>query len=826
MRRILLSITLLFTILCAMPAMASRTATIQGTEYTIDTLRCVKIGPATNFVKLKFTSSSKKILGYFITSGMKSNDLVEYRMELGQDSIKNGEKISSCAIRKTNDNEQYFAGVNGDYYLTTGGYDGIPNMACYMNGQIAVNDRDESINYGHFFMDMDKFMWCDFPVQTNSITLPGGTALGLTRINYDIFDNELVLMNDKMGHYTHSDKNVACLPLHLADGETWGINRTCHATVTGALHYGNTHIDDGQAVLAATGTQITAISGLNVGDTVAINLNTRLGDYNISPANLKEACGGDVVILKRGEVITDGNLRFINGIDHTYSRTMLGYNEDRSEMVWSVVEESSNSDGCTYPEGADIMKAMGCYDALNCDGGGSAEMYVRDFGIVNTTTQGVERAVSNGMYAVLKAPADNEVAEIRFVDWAMQFPKYGTYTPKFYGYNKYGLLISTEVKGVKLSCPESLGKIKNDTTFVGDGDGTYALSAKLGTLSASIPVTIVPMTASDVKFRLGQIINDTYREYPVEVEAKVNDEYMEIDPAALSWNSEDPSVVAISAESGILKGIKDGTVKIHGKIGTFTGDLKVIVEKPTARVMAIDPSLDVSTWSVTQVGGNGITATAHDNGMKLTYTGASGRGPYIKLAKSISLWSLPDTLRLRLNPGNAPVKNVVVSTIAGDGNSAVVTTLTPTLTANSEIKIDLPVSKICSDVNDMANYPIKLQYIQLGMNASTSGTSYTIDIPGIEAVYSSVDAAGGISAPEISPNAVLYPNPINQGESAYLHIADKVSAKVEIYNMAGQLLFSSTLSAQNGTMSLPTTDLPRGIYVIRAGSSVNKLIIK
>jgi hypothetical protein len=217
-----------------------------------------------------------------------------------------------------------------------------------MNGQIAVNDRDESVNYGHFFMDKDKYMWCDFPVQSNTITLPGGTALGLTRINYDIFDNELVLMNDKMGHYTHSDKNVACLPLHLVDGETWGINKTCHATVTGALHYGNTHIDNGQAVLAATGTQITAISGLNVGDTVAINLNTRLGDYNISPVNLKEACGGDVVILKRGEVITDGNLRFINGIDHTYSRTMLGYNEDRSEMVWSVIEESSNSDGCTY----------------------------------------------------------------------------------------------------------------------------------------------------------------------------------------------------------------------------------------------------------------------------------------------------------------------------------------------------------------------------------------------------------------------------------------------------------------------------------------------
>ena len=36
-------------------------------------------------------------------------------------------------------------------------------MACYMDGQIAMYDMDEPLRYGHFFMDYNKNMWCDFP---------------------------------------------------------------------------------------------------------------------------------------------------------------------------------------------------------------------------------------------------------------------------------------------------------------------------------------------------------------------------------------------------------------------------------------------------------------------------------------------------------------------------------------------------------------------------------------------------------------------------------------------------------------------------------------
>jgi hypothetical protein len=60
----------------------------------------------------------------------------------------------------------------------------------------------------------------------------------------------------------------------------------------------------------------------------------------------------------------------------------------------------------------------------------------------NVGSDGNERAVGNAIFAVMEAPEDNEIAEIRFKDWAMTFPKYGIYTPTIYGYNKYGIMVT------------------------------------------------------------------------------------------------------------------------------------------------------------------------------------------------------------------------------------------------------------------------------------------------------------------------------------------------------------------------------------------------
>ncbi len=802
--------------------------TIQGKEYNIDTLRHVKVGPGTYQTSLLYraTDGSKKFRGFFLTMEMKGHDNVEFRMEVGNDSTLTGEQISALAKRKSAPNNYYFAAVNADFYLTWAPYVGTPNKACYMDGQIAGDDRDQNSVCSHFLIDYEKNMWCDYLKQTLSFTKPDNSAVNLTRINYDLFTNEIVLFNSLYGHYTKTSNDASEIAVKLIEGEKWRINSPVKVQVVGALKAGgNMRIEPNGAVISAKGTAIANIENLKDGDILTLNFNTQLGLYNVSP-NLKECSGGDALILKRGEVMYEASW-WCNGRDNNNPRTMFGYNEDRTKMVWGLIDgRSTISDGCTYPEGADVMKLAGCYDATNVDGGGSAGMYVQNLGIVNVPSDGNERGVSNGMYAVLKAPEDNNIAEIQFVDYAMDFPKYGIYTPKFFGYNQYGMLIDTDLQGVTLSCDPKLGSIKDGITFIGNGSGTYPLVASYNGIKATIPVTIIE--GGNVNFRLSNIINDTYREYPVEVQAKVNETDMPISPTALIWHSEDADIATIGVDSGILKGVANGSTTVHGSLGDFVGTLNVTVEKPTDNVMAIEPEMDPTTWNLTQVGGKNIKATAIDNGMKLTYTGSSGRGPNIKLSKEVRLWSLPDVIRLRINPGDAPIKKITLSTRAND--KGVVNTVVATeVKANETNTIDLRTSDWC-DAKDLSNFPLKLNYIQFEMGTSTTGKEFTIDIPGMELVYDAVQSGGAESVTISDNNISVYPNPASRGETVNVKWNNIDVETINIYNEAGVMEAQYNVASDASSISIPTASLEVGTYILSVVTDKNisssKLIIK
>ncbi|MBQ7689880.1 MAG: dockerin type I repeat-containing protein, partial [Muribaculaceae bacterium] len=124
-------------------------------------------------------------------------------------------------------------------------------------------------------------------------------------------------------------------------------------------------------------------------------------------------------------------------------------------------------------------------------------------------------------------------------------------------------------------------------------------------------------------------------------------------------------------------------------------------------------------------------------GFRWDYTGATGRLPRLLLEKELRLWSLPDTLRLRINPGNAPVKQVVFSLYAGDGKLNSVTAVPDTVIADQPLTLDLPTAQ-WTPADDMGSYPITLSAIQLDLNAMTSGEPYHLEINGLETVYARV----------------------------------------------------------------------------------------
>lgn len=99
------------------------------------------------------------------------------------------------------------------------------------------------------------------------------------------------------------------------------------------------------------------------------------------PQNMSEnfdfAFGGFYVVLQNEQVQ--------NSFAQIYdSRSGIGISKDGKTLYFLVVEgeKFSKSIGLTYPECAEIFKAMDCSDALELDGGGSSELCINGCSIL------------------------------------------------------------------------------------------------------------------------------------------------------------------------------------------------------------------------------------------------------------------------------------------------------------------------------------------------------------------------------------------------------------------------------------------------------------
>ena len=113
MKKILLSI---FAICVSVLSFAN--ITLNGTEYTIDTLSMFPAGPGTTYYELRFlrASDAKGRMDAFLLAVDTRNPYVHVEQALGSGKIIGTERPSNMAIRSTTDNNIFFAGSNGDFF--------------------------------------------------------------------------------------------------------------------------------------------------------------------------------------------------------------------------------------------------------------------------------------------------------------------------------------------------------------------------------------------------------------------------------------------------------------------------------------------------------------------------------------------------------------------------------------------------------------------------------------------------------------------------------------------------------------------------------------
>ena len=721
MKKILLSI---FAFCVGVSAYAN--IALNGVKYTIDTLSMYPAGPGATFYELRMLRASDgkgRIDSWLLTVDTK-NPYVTIEGVLGTGKIIGTERPSNMAIRSTTDTKIFYAGTNGDFFVTQGDV-GLPVGLTVVNSEFAHTPSAATSRLAGGVDDNNRGILATkvqfaFNLQTATDTYT------IHHVNYKRNENELVLFNKHNAATTLTNAYGTELLAELLPGEKWETTGSVKLKVIDKQqNVGSMAIPADKVVLSGHGTMATALDAINIGDEVTVNTSLLFDGKEVDVA---QCIGGDTYAL----IVNNGQVEQSNFWNEVHPRTAFGTSEDGTIQYFLVVDgRSVKSAGCTTKVLGEIIHHYGAYKAVNWDGGGSSCLYIRNLGQMNNGSDGSERACGNGMFAVANVPeVDNTIAAIAPYMPIYSLPRYGVASPKFLGYNKYGVMIDTDVQGVTLSCDPALGEILEDGRFLASGENGGTLRASLGDITTELEVRL--MASAPIAIRLDSVLCDAAHPYTVEVQGAVGNTTIDLLAAALTWTSLNPEIAAVD-ETGAITGIANGTTQVIGQLGEFSDTILVHVELPTGNEMLWDDFRVASNWKLKgSTGFNPSLSVSEDAEapVNLLFTYKSARSPYIQFEREAPIYSRPDTIRIPMTT-DAIFSKVYATIRANNAIQGVNITIEPNAAGN--FTLDIPVEQYFG--TDVAIWPLHFELVKCFLNTSTEKGERYITLPGIYQIY-------------------------------------------------------------------------------------------
>lgn len=290
------------------------------------------------------------------------------------------------------------AAINGDFYRRHGPFAGEPRGLHIAEGEL-LSAPSGSVSF-----------WIDAlgePRVTNtssslSVTWPGGatTSIGL---NGSRRSNGIELYTPALGPTTQTSGGRELI-LERQEGGPWLPLRpgvTHPARVRAVRATGNTRIDPDTLVLSIGPALARTVPHIEPGAELEISTET-----TPNLRGVKTAISGGPILLR------DGKRQRIRITSDSYESTSMLERHPRSAMGWSedayylvqVDGRHRNSVGMTLNELAALFQELGCSDAMNLDGGGSATLWFQGR-VRNRPCDGYERPVANALVVLKKKPA-------------------------------------------------------------------------------------------------------------------------------------------------------------------------------------------------------------------------------------------------------------------------------------------------------------------------------------------------------------------------------------------------------------------------------------
>ncbi len=843
MKKLLLS----FLICGVSFASMAEVVTLEGKDYEVQRLIDRQIGPGIQHTRFRLPSYP---LNINVVKVDLTNPYNRIETTIANESAKGTELLVNAAKRQSYPSHRALAGANANFWVVATQpeektYTGTTRNVSLRNGKMVTESnqhRDQwdggTMRTGIVGVSYDKQLYIDRCVSTIEVSAPAIGTLTVHQCNKGIHPDELCMYNslygttrqfmpicqDEKGKYQHDEGGDATeILLDMQEGEGWNSGRDIKFTVKEIrTDAGKGTLGSHDLALVGRGQNQTDIAKLSVGDEVVLKYTWTFNpgtDKEVTPL-IENAIGGNALVMVDG-VLTEHNTNESYN-SQVYSRTGYGCSADGKTLYIVVIDKSTDptygaSSGCNTTKMCEFARYLGCSNMANFDAGGSAEMFITDH-IENRTTEGSPRAVANGWFVYSTAPEDaadfNEIAELRFSQTTdFESPIYASFTPSVIAYNRYGSVLDYDFQDFTISCSEGLGSCDGSTFTASGTPGSGLLTATYGDISVSHNISTM---AAEISLRIKPLLIDGSREYPIEVFAIANKTNYPCNPANLEWEIEDPSIVEID-QNGVLRGLKEGTTTITGKIGEFQESTQVTVEiAPTAEIA----QENWEGWTIKR--SSGLSKEAFTADGLATFEYGSPRGPYITITKETYFYSIPDAIYLEVTPSVA-LSDVSVDFRAANMAKANLVEIKPTegevFEAGKTHLVEIPLSSL-GDPSDLALYPVKINYIRPHIKADASYKgSQSIQFGKLYAVYSHYNS--GIEetiAGQGQKRIVISPNPLMPGERFTVK-AENIET-IEIYTPAG-----IRISSSNGNSSIaPSTP---GSYIVRvlAGSESHASVI-
>ncbi|MFN3730166.1 MAG: phosphodiester glycosidase family protein [Fimbriimonadaceae bacterium] len=277
------------------------------------------------------------------------------------------------------------AAINGDFFASFSDPLGlmVQNgriLSCPFPNRSAFAWGDEHAVFGRFGMELE-------------LKVADGRRIAMDGVNLPLQGDRIVIFCQASGPV--SVREGAIHVVVRAPNAQLSVGGSFDGTIERVVADGTTPwVGENRFVISATGARRNELMRLGPGEPVTIR--TRIPA--MEAFSLTNAIGGGPMLVRNSVNIVDGAAEKFTAtfVNQRHPRTAIG--RMASGHLWLLVIDGRQkmSAGATLSEVANIMLRLGCVDAMNLDGGGSATFSV--FGkLANRPSDGSERRVVNSL---------------------------------------------------------------------------------------------------------------------------------------------------------------------------------------------------------------------------------------------------------------------------------------------------------------------------------------------------------------------------------------------------------------------------------------------